>query len=61
MKVQLDKDEWFPVWTFSKDLSTWRMSRIVEIDDETFKRWEATFEAFELLQAELRSLLDGEA
>jgi len=56
MKIQITKDEWYPVYSiekrpFSDDL-------IIEVSKQKLKEWEQVFEAFDKMQIEMRDLME---
>lgn len=53
MKVRIFDDEWYPVFTlrdFKED------NPFVDVDEDTLRRWEASFETFRKCQREMAEL-----
>lgn len=61
MKVYIDSDEWYPVYFLTeKSAGGYWSGQEVEVDEDTVKRWNATAEAFNLMQVEMRTLSHAE-
>ena len=58
MKGYIDKDEWYPVFSVSKD-NTWdNGTGVVEIPDELYEKYRKNMDEFGDIQVELRHLFN---
>lgn len=58
MKLEITKDEAYPVFSFQPAGNVWPGQNAVEVDYDTYQRWRATIAAYQLVQAELRQAFD---
>jgi hypothetical protein len=52
VKIEVDKNEWYPVYDF-KVASSFNS---VEVDEKTLKRWQRSFKLFRKVQDELETI-----
>lgn len=57
MKVGMDADEWYPVWTLSAEPKKYHYL-IAEVDDDLWHEYEVVMAAFEALQEKLQDVAD---
>ena len=57
MRIFIDKDEWYPVYEYTKVLTDHPESS-VEVSEKQLKRWERAALAFSRRQHELKVLYD---
>ena len=61
MKVYLDKDEWYPVYSASLDKDTAYPEYVFDVPEETFSRWSRIQDQFEEIQKEMARLVEEKA
>lgn len=55
MKVFIDSDEWYPVYSFDMNYG-----QEVEVSEETLARWKQTMVDFDKMQREMRELSEAD-
>jgi hypothetical protein len=56
VKIVIDEDEWYPVFSIKEERYVYAYDVRVEVTEEQVARWRKVFEEFELVQDELRAL-----
>lgn len=59
MKVQIYVDELYPFYGFHVESQIYTCAPVLEVSEETLKRWQQIMEAFNNLQEELEKLRNG--